>query len=404
MLFQISKNLAPVLPKESGEPGVPTIGDVKRAIPAHLFQRSLARSLLHLAVDLFEAAAAIVIVLAVTSRLAASSLAIATPAWWLVWIVYWIYQGATFTGLWVLAHECGHGGFSDSTLVNDTIGYVLHTMLFVPYAAWQASHAKHHHYTNNMEKDEPFVPSRVPSDGPVPTTPSVLATAFNLFIMLTIGWPLYIAVNASGPAKTRLVSHFDPHAPIFSPADAWKIHLGNAGLVAWTAALVMLGRAVGPALLLALYLPPLLITNMWLVSITYLQHTDADVPHYDAADWNWLRGAVATVDRTLGGFLDYKLHHIVDSHVCHHMFSSMPFYNAVAATPYVKQVLGKYYVQRGAGLTDFGRALWKNVGECQAVHGKGVLHFVMEADEPHGLASSDSKSAIRVAYLGEQTE
>ncbi len=37
---------------------------------------------------------------------------------------------------------------------------------------------------------------------------------------------------------------------------------------------------------------------------------------------------MCTVDRSLGSFLDYKTHHIVDTHVAHHIFSYLPFYNA----------------------------------------------------------------------------
>jgi fatty acid desaturase len=42
---------------------------------------------------------------------------------------------------------------------------------------------------------------------------------------------------------------------------------------------------------------PYLITNMFLVLITFLQHTDTALPHYSGAEWDWLRGALATVDR-----------------------------------------------------------------------------------------------------------
>ncbi len=34
-----------------------------------------------------------------------------------------------------------------------------------------------------------------------------------------------------------------------------------------------------------------------LVMITYLQHTHPNLPHYDDKEWDWLRGAMATVDR-----------------------------------------------------------------------------------------------------------
>lgn len=37
------------------------------------------------------------------------------------------------TGLWVVAHECGHRAFSDSELICDVVGLILHSALLVPY-------------------------------------------------------------------------------------------------------------------------------------------------------------------------------------------------------------------------------------------------------------------------------
>ena len=50
--------------------------------------------------------------------------------------------------------------------------------------------------------------------------------------------------------------------------------------------------------------------------------------HYLCVCRNWLRGALCTVDRSFGWLLDRTLHHITDTHVCHHLFSKMPFYHA----------------------------------------------------------------------------
>lgn len=45
-------------------------------------------------------------------------------------------QGAVCTGIWVIAHECGHQAFSKYKLVNDGVGLVLHSCLLVPYFSW----------------------------------------------------------------------------------------------------------------------------------------------------------------------------------------------------------------------------------------------------------------------------
>ena len=99
----------------------------------------------------------------------------------------------------------------------------------------------------------------------------------------------------------------------------------------------------GPVTVLAYYVVPIWGCNIYLTTITFMQHTHVDVPHFDTDEWTWLRGALGTIDRTMGTWADAKLHHIVDSHVTHHLFSNMPFYGAKKATPHVKRYLGQYY-------------------------------------------------------------
>jgi omega-6 fatty acid desaturase / acyl-lipid omega-6 desaturase (Delta-12 desaturase) len=73
------------------------------------------------------------------------------------------------------------------------------------------------------------------------------------------------------------------------------------------------------------YVVPLLVVNAWLVLITYMQHTHPGLPHYDSGEWDWLRGALATVDRD-SGVLNRVFHHITDTHVAHHLFSTCDLY------------------------------------------------------------------------------
>ena len=51
---------------------------------------------------------------------------------------------------------------------------------------------------------------------------------------------------------------------------------------------------------------------------TYLHHSDPTIPHYRKAEWTFLRGALATVDRPLLGWMGrFFLHNISHDHVAH---------------------------------------------------------------------------------------
>jgi omega-6 fatty acid desaturase (delta-12 desaturase) len=60
--------------------------------------------------------------------------------------------------------------------------------------------------------------------------------------------------------------------------------------------------------------------NMWLVMYTDLQHTDVRIPHYRGEAFEWMKGALCTMDRNYGIY-NILHHHIGDTHVAHHLFS-----------------------------------------------------------------------------------
>lgn len=129
---------------------------------------------------------------------------------------------------------------------------------------------------------------------------------------------------------------------------------------------------VGFVNVLMYYLVPYMVVNYHLVLITYLQHTDVYMPHFRGAEWNWLRGALCTVDRSFGAVLDHTFHHITDTHVCHHIFSKMPFYHAQEATEHIKRVLGPYYLKDD---TSIAHALWRSFTCCRYVENDGNIVF-----------------------------
>ena len=49
------------------------------------------------------------------------------------WTVYTILQGLVFTGIWILAHKCGHGAFSKSKRLNNIMAMLMYSFVLVPY-------------------------------------------------------------------------------------------------------------------------------------------------------------------------------------------------------------------------------------------------------------------------------
>jgi len=148
--------------------------------------------------------------------------------------------------------------------------------------------------------------------------------------------------------------------------------------------LYYLGNTYGWSNMLVWYFLPYLWVNHWLVAITFLQHTDPTLPHYDAKTWTFARGAAATIDREFGFIGRHLLHGIIETHVAHHFVSSIPFYNADEATEAIKKVMGKHYrSDTEGGPAGFLRALWRSPRWCQFVEpsegaegeAKGVVFF-----------------------------
>lgn len=352
-----------------------TIGDLKRAIPPHCFQPTLSESFYHLGKDLAEAA----LYMGIMWYLDTPLYEVSPLLWGLAWLAYTWFQGVMFTALWVIAHECGHGAFSTSSVVNDTVGYIVHTMLSVPYFSWQHTHANHHHYTNNLQKDEVFVPrkrSQVELTSAYKTVTNPAWVLLQLVFMLLLGWPLYLLINTSGHATDSFSSHFLPTSPIFTRKEQLKVVASAVGLLAWWYCLTLIGAELGSALTLRLYLLPLIVNNGFLVAITYMQHTSVDVPHYDNEDWNWLRGALCTVDRTMGSWLDEKIHLIHVTHVLHHSFSRIPFYHSREASDAIVKVIGKYYHKDDS---NFLWSMWRAANDCVFLEeGNGILFWLTE--------------------------
>jgi omega-6 fatty acid desaturase (delta-12 desaturase) len=320
-----------------------------------------------------------------------------------LWLLYAVVTGTVAGGCWVIAHECGHHAFHPNRRVEAVVGFVLHSLLLVPYFTWQRSHAVHHANCNHLEGGETHVPPR--SDAPMGRFVAGLSRrlwpplygTLTLITHLLVGWPLYLLFGvAGGDDYGAPTSHFWNAAPfrngrrlLFPDSFRRPMLLSNLGVLAMLLVLGLAALQFSLARVLCVYGLPYLVINAWLVAYTWLQHTDIDIPHFSSAEWNWAKGALQTVDRPYGPLLNLLHHGIGSTHVCHHINPAIPHYNAWEATALLKQRfpdLVRY------DPTPIHRALWRVATRCsvvrQEVKGGGFFYQPQLATQDSGARAA----------------
>ncbi|KAK0233209.1 fatty acid desaturase-domain-containing protein [Armillaria fumosa] len=375
-------------------PPTVTLKEIHDAVPKHLLKGNPVLATLYVLRDISFT----LLLFKLASRIGDIEACISSPLLGVLvrsflWLAYWWVQGLVWAGIFCLGHDAGHGTLYRSAKMNNLVGFVLHTALLIPYYAWRATHHAHHKATSSMERDENYVPY-LRSDYGLPSKAKArqfdydevfeetpIYTLSRMLIMQGFGWWVYLVKNTMGSKMYAPgTNHFDPDSPLFKPEQRNAIIVSDIGLVA----MVLLLTYAGPGFFFKHYLIPYLLTNHWIVMFTYLHHSDPTIPHYRKAEWSFLRGAAATVDRPLLGWMGrFFFHNISHDHVAHHFFSSAPFYNGPAITQIVKNVLGTSY---NYDSTSSFYALYRSFTQCLFVEEEGDIVFYKNK---HGEAARE---------------
>ena len=343
----------------------PTKAELLKTLPPELSKLSPIKAWVSLAMSVGLSALAVGI--GTLIPLSAS----ATP----LWLLYGAVTGTIAMGCWVIAHECGHHAFHPNRRIEGGVGFALHSILLVPYYSWAHSHAVHHAHCNHLEKGETHVPPRATS--PLGKTTEqlkqnlhpVVFGIISLFNHLVIGWQLYLFFGATGGEDyDSPTSHFwngkrntNGKRRLFPETfKKWMVR-SNLGLLAMVSFLIAASIQYSPLRVFCLYGLPYMVINMWLTTYTWLQHTNSDIPHFSNETWSWPKGALQTVDRPYGPILNLLHHGIGSTHVCHHVNSSIPHYNAWHGTNLLRQRfpdLVRY------DPTPIHKALWRIATRC----------------------------------------
>lgn len=267
---------------------------------------------------------------------------------WLFFPLFWLIQGTLFWALFVVGHDCGHGSFSKSTALNSLIGHLAHTPILVPYHGWRISHRTHHANTGNIDTDESWYPIAEAEYHRMPWINKLVR-----FYGLLFAYPIYLFLRSPG----RQGSHFLPSSNLFRPAERRAVLTSTLCWGAMVLFLLALGVTFGPLFLFTYYIAPYLVFVVWLDLVTFLHHSEPDIPWYRNDDWYFLKGALSTIDRDYGWF--NPIHHHIGTHVAHHIFLGIPHYHLKTATAAIKPILGDYYRSSNEPIwRSFVRSYW----------------------------------------------
>ncbi|MGB3298457.1 MAG: fatty acid desaturase [Phormidesmis sp.] len=331
-------------PSDSEEAALPfTLKDLKDAIPDYCFQPSTGRSLAYFFLDIGIIAGLYALAHGFNS--------------WLFFPLFWLAQGTMFWALFVVGHDCGHGSFSKHKWLNNIVGHLSHTPILVPYHGWRISHRTHHANTGNIDTDESWYPISKQTydemDG---------LAKFVRYSLFLLAYPFYLFFRSPG----RRGSHFLPSSPLFRPSEKWDVIASTVCIALFAGALACVGIFMGPLFLLNYYIMPYLVFIVWLDLVTFLHHTEPDIPWYRNDSWNFLKGAVSTIDRDYGIF--NSIHHNIGTHVAHHLFLGMPHYYLKAATAAIRPIMGEHFRESKEPVL---LSLWRSARECIYVPNEG---------------------------------
>ena len=237
----------------------PSIVEIKAAIPGHCFKPDLLTSFYYVLKD-------VILVCVVYALMFYLERTLPWHTFIVLWPLYYFVQGTNLTAIFVLGHDCGHDSFSRYDVINDVMGNLLHAFLLTPFYPWKLSHRNHHKNTGNFDKDEVFYPKRESEyDG---------GQHVELF-GLGFAWYVYLVLGYS----PRTICHFNPYTDMFlKHVTACYISiLLDAG---WAYCLYYYASVFGVMSLINYYFIPLTVFATYMVVITFLHHTDVNVPWF----------------------------------------------------------------------------------------------------------------------------
>ncbi len=214
---------------------------------------------------------------------------------------------ANYTGLHEAVHGAVCGAKKQYRWVNELVGHLAGVIMGIPLAAHRHEHFLHHNHTNSQDKDPDIFCARMMDSPWQAVAAAYRLTAINYRVFWRDAWSVI-------PAKQRVVFIVELAAIILSRVVVLAMPFGLVGEVAssnpwWIAS----------AMLLLLFIGPLLGTVLLIYLFAYLVHVPHDVQR-TFADTSVYEPPpmVRSVMTWMWGFQNY--------HGIHHAFPRVPWY------------------------------------------------------------------------------
>lgn len=247
--------------------------------------------------------------------LVAAMIAFADTAYWASLLLA-IPAGGLLVRFFIVQHDCGHGSFTPTRAMNDTIGRVMSVLTITPYALWRREHAIHHAGCGNLER-------RGIGDIETWTVDEYFSKNWlqrlryrvyrNPLFLFGFGVPFYFLVLQRLPWFHGVAAK-----------ECWKSVLGlNIAMAVFYGGLAYL---IGPITLLKVALPIIVVASAAGGWLFFIQHQFEDTLWDRKEDWDFQVAAVHgssyyVLPKVLQWFTgNIGLHHI------HHLNSMIPNY------------------------------------------------------------------------------
>ncbi|MGC2776575.1 MAG: fatty acid desaturase, partial [Bradyrhizobium sp.] len=247
-----------------------------------------------------------------------------------------LLQGVLVAFLFMAEHETAHKTAFDSRALNIAVGYLSGFLIGLPYEYYCLFHWEHHRHTQDPDKDPELIV------GPRPRSETQLAIAYSGLQQVAGRLRLVLKHAITGEVTVPWV-----------PAGRRASIVREARCYVVGYALLLLGSLVlHSALLLWVWVLPLLLGQLVLRPYLYAEHTGCD--HTRSAFQNTRTTFTMRAVHWLAWNMPY--------HVEHHAYPSVPFH----ALPKLHEIVDGEIVHRGAGYVSvtrqtraWFRAQWK---------------------------------------------